>query len=54
MKTFTLFCSFMIVSALSIVNGQTNWFWQNPYPQGNDLYTVKFPSGMTGWAVGKR
>lgn len=29
------------------------WVWQNPLPQGNDLNSVFFVDGQTGWAVGK-
>ena len=28
------------------------WTWQNPLPQGNDLYTVHFIDQQTGWTVG--
>jgi len=33
---------------------QSGWSWQNPYPQGNDLYSISFVSVFTseGWAVG--
>ncbi|MBC7933433.1 MAG: hypothetical protein H7Z38_22965, partial [Rubrivivax sp.] len=29
------------------------WAWQNPLPQGNAIYAVRFaPDKLTGWAVG--
>ncbi|MFA5404040.1 MAG: YCF48-related protein [Ignavibacteria bacterium] len=32
--------------------GISQWFWQNPKPQGNHLYSVSFANSQTGWAVG--
>lgn len=32
--------------------GQSNWFWQNLKPQGNDLKAVSFCDRNNGWAVG--
>ena len=29
------------------------WFWQNPLPQGNSLYSIFFINSDTGWAVGE-
>ena len=29
-----------------------SWVWQNPLPQGNNLYGLKFADVNTGWAVG--
>ena len=32
---------------------QRGWLWQNPLPQGNAIYAVRFaPDKLTGWAVG--
>ena len=31
---------------------EAQWFWQNPYPQGNRLHSVKFIDANIGWAVG--
>jgi len=31
----------------------SDWKWQNPYPQGNPLYSVKFLSTDVGWSVGE-
>jgi len=44
------FCSFFI--SFNAYN-QINWSLQNPYPQNNDIYSVKFLNSNTGWAVGK-
>ena len=30
---------------------QSGWYWQNPYPQGNEIYSINFVSDE-GWAVG--
>ncbi len=40
----------IFVSICSVANAQ--WFWQNPLPQGNTLYSVKYISATVGWAVG--
>lgn len=32
--------------------GQKSWYWQNPLPQGNTLYSVDAPEGGHVWAVG--
>ena len=37
---------------LSELKAQQNWSWQNPLPQGNTLYSVKYISAAVGWAVG--
>src|ERR687893_448391 len=32
---------------------QRGWLWQNPLPQGNAIYAVRFaPDKLAGWAVG--
>ncbi|MFH1699684.1 MAG: YCF48-related protein [Candidatus Zixiibacteriota bacterium] len=33
--------------------GKTGWFWQNPIPQGNDLYAISFTDTNNGTAVGE-
>ena len=43
---------FIIHCAFTIGQTQSSWFWQNPLPQGNDLCSVCFINGVTGWAVG--
>ena len=30
---------------------QAGWFWLNPMPQGNDLYSVTFLNTSVGFAV---
>jgi len=35
-------------------NAYSQWFWQNPLPQGNSLNSVKFINDNTGWAVGNK
>ena len=30
----------------------SQWFWQNPLPTGNTLYSVDFVDSNNGWAVG--
>ena len=39
----------------SIILSQGGWYWQNPYPQGNTLYSISFVSTVAdrGWAVGE-
>lgn len=49
MKKFYLFL--LAFFTLSVVSAQ-NWQWQNPLPQGNHLYSVKFVDSNTGYAVG--
>ncbi|MBK7499512.1 MAG: hypothetical protein IPI19_10490 [Ignavibacteriales bacterium] len=29
------------------------WFWQNPYPTGNNLWAVLFTDSNIGWVVGE-
>jgi photosystem II stability/assembly factor-like uncharacterized protein len=41
-----------LIFTLSTYSQQQSWFWQNPYPQGNDLYDVSFIDSLHGWAVG--
>jgi photosystem II stability/assembly factor-like uncharacterized protein len=43
----------LIVLFLNVhfLHGQ-KWEWQNPKPQGNDLFDVFFLNDSTGWAVG--
>lgn len=33
-------------------HSQSNWFWQQPLPSGNFLYSVDFVDEQTGYAVG--
>jgi len=34
------------------LNARSGWYWQNPLPQGNDLYDISFVGTSRGWAVG--
>ncbi|MBK8553735.1 MAG: hypothetical protein IPL53_22870 [Ignavibacteria bacterium] len=49
---FYLFLILDIFIALTISKSQTNWYWQNPLPQGNDLNHIQFANNSTGFAVG--
>ena len=49
------FIFFQIVHCtLNIDNceAQSGWFWQNPYPTGNDLNCVSFVNSNTGYFTG--
>ena len=40
-------------SVVAARQAQQPWLWQNPLPQGNAIYAVRFASDkLTGWAVG--
>ncbi|MEZ4690397.1 MAG: hypothetical protein R3A12_09530 [Ignavibacteria bacterium] len=43
-----------IVNSIIISSGlsQTNWFWQNPLPTGNNLTNIQFTDINTGYAIG--
>ena len=41
-----------LLLTLSSYAQQQDWFWQNPYPQGNDLRDVSFIDSLHGWAAG--
>ena len=45
------FC--ILLSSCSLSYSQEGWIWQNPLPQGNDLYHVFFIDDNAGWAVGR-
>lgn len=47
MKLFTCFLLFTFM-----LFPQSNWFWQNPTPQGNDLNDVKLTTLLIGYAAG--
>ena len=38
----------------AVSTGDGAWTWQNPIPQGNDLFAVRFTDPNSGWAVGAR
>ena len=53
MKNFFIISSFLLILFITnIANSQTGWFWQYPYPQGNELYDIQFVSKDTALAVG--
>ena len=48
-----LITAFIYCNLSNSVSGQTSdWFWQNPLPQGNDLSSVSFIDEFTGYVVG--
>lgn len=50
MRTIIIICLFM--NSINPVFSQSNWFWQNPYPTGNDLSNLQFTDLYTGYALG--
>ena len=48
MKKLAIFLSLILV-ANSLLS---QWEWQNPKPQGNDLNDVQFFNNQEGWAAG--
>ena len=52
MKTF-LFVFLLLISTFRLFS-QSNWTWQYPYPQGNELNSVKFTDINTGYSVGMK
>jgi photosystem II stability/assembly factor-like uncharacterized protein len=42
------------ITLANVSTGDGSWSWQNPIPQGNDLFAVHFTDLNTGWAVGAR
>jgi hypothetical protein len=52
MKKIGLVFSLGLFFSISFqINAQ--WFWQNPLPQGNTLFSTFFVNSNTGWAVGE-
>ncbi len=47
----TFFVAFVFI--FSTATTQTNWFWLNPQPQGNNLLATHFVNITTGFAVGE-
>jgi hypothetical protein len=39
-----------VVFGLVTLPSQAQWQWQNPLPQGNDLYSVMFVDPENGWS----
>ncbi|RPI16580.1 MAG: T9SS C-terminal target domain-containing protein [Ignavibacteriae bacterium] len=52
MKRLIFPISFLLYCCVTIYS-QSGWFWQNPLPQGNSLYSVKLVDQNTGFAGGK-
>jgi len=48
------FLLFLLIVSFRISSAQTGWFWVNPLPQGNTLYSVHFINSNTGWAAGDK
>ena len=42
----------LIFLPLASILPQTNWHWQNPLPQGNNLFDVQFVNSTTAYAAG--
>jgi photosystem II stability/assembly factor-like uncharacterized protein len=38
--------------AVSLLYARTNWIWQNPVPNGNNLEKIRFVNNENGWIVG--
>ena len=56
-KTWPVWLAAALVCACAAVavaqQAERGWVWQNPLPQGNAIYAVRFASDKrTGWAVG--
>jgi photosystem II stability/assembly factor-like uncharacterized protein len=47
---FILF--FFLLLTFSTEKSISQWFWQNPFPQGNHLKSISFPSPNTGYIAG--
>ncbi|HMQ69772.1 MAG TPA: YCF48-related protein, partial [Ignavibacteria bacterium] len=50
MKFIIVLLNIVLLTNLSIC--QSNWYWLNPLPTGNNLTNTCFTDGNTGWAVG--
>ncbi|MFC2103671.1 WD40/YVTN/BNR-like repeat-containing protein, partial [Bacteroidota bacterium] len=46
-----IICSFILFFLLFTSSIFSQWFWQNPLPQGNEILSINFVSDE-GWAVG--
>ena len=47
---YLLIILFLIISAS---NNYSQWLWQNPLPQGNDIQSIAFADSLNGFAGGK-
>ena len=48
MKRFII----VIICLSNILFAQAKWYWKNPQPTGNNLYSIKFVDENNGWIVG--
>ena len=46
-KLYAVICFFLFS-----VTGFSQWFWQNPFPQGNWLASISFSDPIHGYALG--
>ena len=51
-KMQTLKISLLVFILSVTISAQEGWFWQNPYPTGNNLQSLHFIDNQTGWIVG--
>ena len=49
----TLKLSFLFFILLINISAQEGWFWQNPLPQGNNLYNIISINNNMGYACGE-
>ena len=52
MKKITAFLFLLSLLISNTCFSQSGWFWQNPLPQGNELYSVKLIDANTAYACG--
>ena len=44
----------VLLSSFLVHSQQSNWFWLNTKPQGNELWRINFVYNYTGFATGGR
>lgn len=42
----------LMLTVVTDLNAQSDWFYLNPTPQPNDLYALTFPTTGVGYAAG--
>ena len=42
----------LLVFLVPYIHSQGEWYWQNPLPQGNNLFNVRFVNSNTAYAAG--
>jgi len=47
-----IFAIFLFITTIISTNSYSQWFWVNPYPQGNFLYDIYMKDANTGWISG--